>query len=78
MEEQMNKSQAIRLKCLDCSDNRPKEVTLCTVFDCGLYPFRFGCSDKSKKYKERIEKAKRRYPEEYKEMQKLLSDASIK
>ncbi len=34
--------QAIRKKCLDCSNNSPKEVTLCPIPECELYPFRFG------------------------------------
>jgi len=74
MEEQMNKSKAIRLFCLDHSGDSPKEVTLCHQVDCPLYLFRFGCSDKSKRYQKRMEAAKRRYPEEYKEVQSLLSD----
>lgn len=34
--------RAIRLKCLDCSCDQPKEVRLCPCTDCALYPFRFG------------------------------------
>jgi len=33
---------AIRLKCLDCVCESPKEVELCHVTDCSLWPFRFG------------------------------------
>ena len=78
MEERMNKSLAIRLKCLECMGDSPKEVTICHQVDCPLWAHRFGCSDQSKRYKERMEKAKSKYPEEYKEMQKLLSDANKK
>jgi len=77
MEEQMNKSQAIRAKCLDCSGS-PKEVTLCHVVDCPLWPFRFGYSVKDKRYKERMETANRNHPEEYKEMFKLISESDEK
>ena len=73
-----SKSKAIRLFCLDHSGDSPKQVTLCHDVDCPLWSYRFGCSDKSKRYKERMEKAKNRYPEEYIEMQKLLSDANKK
>ncbi len=34
--------KAIRLKCLDCSGNSYKEVELCPIHNCALYPFRFG------------------------------------
>jgi hypothetical protein len=32
----------IRLKCLDCACNQIKEVTLCPVETCTLYPLRTG------------------------------------
>lgn len=70
----MNKSQAIRLKCLDCSGDTPKEVTLCHIVDCSLWQYRFGCSSKSKQYKQRMEKAKKRYSMDYQEMLKALSE----
>ena len=34
--------QAIRAYCLFCSNRQPKEVRLCTIPDCALYPYRFG------------------------------------
>jgi len=34
--------KAIRAKCLDCSGDQPKEVRLCHLDHCALYPFRFG------------------------------------
>ena len=34
--------QSIRWKCLDCSCNSHKEVELCQVTSCPLYPYRFG------------------------------------
>lgn len=34
--------KAIRAKCLNCSADSYKEVTLCKVDECSLYPFRFG------------------------------------
>ena len=33
---------AIRLKCLDCVCGATKEVELCPVKKCSLWPFRFG------------------------------------
>ena len=74
----MNKSQAIRLYCLDHSGDSPKEVTLCHLVDCMLYPFRFGYSNKDKRYEKRMKTAERNYPEEYKEVQRLLSDRNEK
>jgi hypothetical protein len=34
--------KAIRAKCLDCCCYQPKEVRLCTVKTCPLWPFRMG------------------------------------
>ena len=34
--------KAIRAKCLDCSGYQPKEVRLCPVRDCHLWPYRMG------------------------------------
>ncbi len=34
--------KSIRLKCLDCMCGSPKEVELCVIPDCSLYPYRFG------------------------------------
>jgi len=34
--------KAIREKCLECSCWSFKEVRLCPVKDCALYPFRYG------------------------------------
>jgi len=73
----LNKSQAIKAKCLDCGGS-PKEVTLCHIVNCPLYPFRFGYSIRDKRFKKRMEAAKRNYPEEYKEMLKLISDGDEK
>ena len=34
--------RSIRLKCLDCMCNQPKEVALCPCTDCPLWGYRFG------------------------------------
>ena len=34
--------KAMRHKCLDCCAGSSKEVELCSVKDCALYPYRFG------------------------------------
>jgi hypothetical protein len=34
--------QAIRQKCLDCCVYQPTEVRECTVYTCGLWPYRLG------------------------------------
>ncbi len=34
--------KAIRAKCLDCMCGQPKEVRLCPMTDCSLYPYRMG------------------------------------
>ena len=38
----MTPIKAIRLKCLDCCCGSSKEVELCTVPKCTLWPYRFG------------------------------------
>ena len=43
--------KAIRLKCLDCSCNSIKEVKLCVIPDCALYPYRFGKNPNIKRKK---------------------------
>lgn len=39
---QTNPVKAIREKCLECSNGSIREVELCPVTGCALYPFRFG------------------------------------
>ena len=70
----MNKSQAIRLKCLDCCCNSPKEVTICHLVDCPLWQYRFGYSIRDKRYKKRMEAAKRSYPKEYQRMLEMIRE----
>ncbi len=72
----MTKSQAIRLKCLECSGDSHKEVTLCHIVDCHPWPFRFGYSMRDKRFKKRILSAKKNYPAEFKEMRRLVLDYS--
>lgn len=74
----LNKSQSIRLYCLECGGCSPKEVTLCSNADCPLWQYRFGYSAKDKRYKKRMESAERNYPAEYKEILKLLSNSNEK
>jgi hypothetical protein len=38
----MNRRQAIRKKCLECSNYKCWDVANCTCTDCALYPFRSG------------------------------------
>jgi hypothetical protein len=41
--------KAIREKCIDCSGWSLKEVSLCCMPECSLYPYRFGKSPFRKK-----------------------------
>ena len=34
--------KSIRAKCIDCSGGSHKEVRLCPVIKCALYPYRMG------------------------------------
>jgi len=60
----MSRAQSINKHCLDCAGGSPKEVTLCVIVPCPLWPYRFGCSYKSKVFRERMRSAKRRYPQD--------------
>ena len=62
----MTPMKAIRAKCLQCSNESPKEVKLCPVTDCPLYDFRSGKNPN----------IKREYtPEQLEEMKKRLASA---
>jgi hypothetical protein len=39
---ELNRRQAIRERCLNCSAWYPKEVSTCEFHDCQLYPYRMG------------------------------------
>ena len=69
----MNRAKAIKLKCLDCASDIPKTVTVCSIVPCPLWPYRFGCSYKSKVFRERMRSAKRRYPRDYEVMVEELT-----
>jgi len=34
--------KAIRKKCLDCTGEQPREVRLCPITNCPIYPYRMG------------------------------------
>ena len=43
--------QAVRKKCTDCTGGSRIEITLCTVVDCTLWGFRFGCHPETAAHK---------------------------
>jgi hypothetical protein len=59
----MTASKSIRLKCLDCSGESPKEVTLCHITDCALWPKRMGTGTVASK---RFKDIQSRCPEDFK------------
>ena len=70
----ISRARAVKEKCVDCSGFSAKEVTLCQVFNCPLWPFRFGAgySMGSKPFNERMERAKKQFPKEIEEIRKTL------
>ena len=42
MTPKKNLWKAIRAKCVDCTNHQPKEIRLCPVLDCELWPYRMG------------------------------------
>jgi hypothetical protein len=53
-EKVRNPRTAIRAKCVECSGGSLKEVQLCRVVDCALYPFRMGLNPFNKKTQRRL------------------------
>lgn len=49
-EKRINRSKAIRLKCLDCCCYQQAEVRLCTSYDCPLWRYRMGKEERDELY----------------------------
>ena len=69
----MTRAKAIAKKCLECSGDNTKEVTLCYLFDCPLWEYRFGNSLKSKNFQARMDRAKARHPKEIDEIKRIIN-----
>lgn len=67
-------SKAIRNKCIEYAGDSPKEVTLCHIFDCPLWPFRFGCYPNSSQYEARMNKALDNLQPEFEELVRMGID----
>lgn len=64
----MTPMQAIRAKCMECSNDSFKEIKLCSITNCPLYDFRLGKNPN----------IKREYtPEQREEMAKRLASARM-
>lgn len=74
-ENKLTKSRAIKLHCLTCSGESPKEVTLCVISTCPLWKFRFGYSPNDKRYDERMQLAAKRRPKEYQEVMRAIEES---
>jgi hypothetical protein len=61
------RASAIKTKCLECAGSS-KEVILCDSISCPLYSYRFGFNPNSKRYKKKIERGIRSWPEVAKEI----------
>jgi hypothetical protein len=42
LKKNLTPMKAIRAKCIDCSAGSYREVKLCPIEDCSLYPYRMG------------------------------------
>ena len=47
--------KSIRAKCLDCSSGSMKEVRLCPVRNCALWPYRMGRRPRKEELEEKRE-----------------------
>ena len=72
----MTKQAAIRKHCLECAGDSRKEVSLCHLFDCPLWPWRTGTHTTSKTYVARINKTLESCPEAVAALGKLGVDIS--
>lgn len=70
------RSVAIRKKCLGCAGST-KEVTLCHILDCPLWPYRTGSGLESVKYRERMSLAKAKYKKEIEELRNMEVDIDL-
>lgn len=70
----MTKQDAIRLHCLECAGDSRKDVSLCHLFDCPLWPWRTGSHITSRTCIERVSKALENYPEDAAELVELGVD----
>ena len=50
----MTQTKAIAKFCRECVGGNARDVTLCTGFNCPLWPFRLGCTMRSKVYAARV------------------------
>jgi hypothetical protein len=56
----ITRAKAIRLKCLDCSNNQPSEVRECEIKTCSLWRYRMGKEERDDLYhKEMLAREKR-------------------
>lgn len=70
--------RAIRAKCLECTGaNSTKEVSLCHILDCTLWPHRTGRLFMGEVYKRRMSLAKKTYTKEIEELQKMGVDLDL-
>ena len=49
--------KAIRAKCMDCTCHQPKEIRLCRIITCPLWPYRMGHRPKGQEAGQLLEEA---------------------
>lgn len=64
----MTKTQAIKQNCYECAGDSHKDVTLCVMFDCPLWPFRLGSVAGTPVYKRKMEAGLKHYAQDVREM----------
>ncbi len=42
MKRVLTPMKAIRAKCMDCTCHQPKEIRVCRITSCALWPYRMG------------------------------------
>lgn len=62
-----SRPKAIREHCTECSGGSAQDVTLCGIVDCPLWGYRFGGKPGGPAFKKRMEDARDRKPEEFKD-----------
>lgn len=65
--ERINRSKAIRMKCLDCTCDQPSEVRKCPATNCPLWRYRMGKeeNDEFKPVRKKAEKTNENLDEDF-------------
>lgn len=53
--KRLTRAQAIRWKCADCTNGQYREIKLCTIKTCPLWPYRLGSEARGREVEAEVE-----------------------